>query len=273
MTTASIVTYHNSIGEIDTVLQCALDSDIDRIYIVDNTPNDALRILQNYSPKIRYIHNANIGYGGAHNIAILEAIHIGSKYHVVINPDIEFSPEIIGAIAKYMDADSSIGLVMPRVFYPDGRIQYLCKLLPTPADLVIRRFIPKNMFTSARNRFEMRDSGYDREMNVPFLSGCFMFMRIEALQNVGLFDERYFMYGEDIDLSRRIHTRYKTMYYPRVSIIHAHQQASHKSFRMLFVLLCNIIRYFNKWGWFFDNDRRRINAIARKQSVSGQKRA
>ena len=70
MLTASVVTYHTSLPEISAVLDCALQSPIDKLYIIDNSRNDALRILERRSPKIRYIHNANIGYGGAHNLAI-----------------------------------------------------------------------------------------------------------------------------------------------------------------------------------------------------------
>lgn len=67
------------------------------------------------------------------------------------------------------------------------------------------------------------------------------------------------MYGEDIDLSRRIHDRYKTMYYPGVTIVHDHQQASYHNAKMLRIHIANIIKYFNKWGWFFDRQRRIVN--------------
>ena len=82
MLTASVVTYHTSLPEISAVLDCALQSPIDKLYIIDNSRNDALRILERRSPKIRYIHNANIGYGGAHNLAIREAMELGAKYHI-----------------------------------------------------------------------------------------------------------------------------------------------------------------------------------------------
>jgi len=262
MLTASIVTYHNRISEIKRVIDCVCRSSIEKLYIIDNSRNDALRIFEKYSSKIRYIHNANIGYGGAHNLAINEAIDLGSEYHVVINPDIYFEPDIIDTMVVYADTDHTIGWVMPRVVYPDGRLQYLCKLLPTPADLIFRRFLPEKIFPCLRNRFEMRDTGYDRTMNIPYLSGCFMFLRITALKQVGLFDERFFMYGEDIDLSRRMHAEYRTMYYPKITIIHAHERASYKSLKMLWIHTLNIVRYFNKWGWFFDKERRRMNKCA-----------
>lgn len=260
MLTASIVTYHTPINEIRKVIDCVLTSSIDILYVVDNSSNDNLRQLEQLSSRINYIYNAaNIGYGRAHNIAIRKAIEIESKYHIVINPDIYFEDGVIEALVEYMDLHTDTGWVMPRVVYPNGELQYLCKLLPTPFDLILRRFLPTKLFHSARNRFELRASGYDKEMNIPSLSGCFMFMRVESLKRVGLFDERFFMYGEDVDLSRRMHAEYRTMYYPAVTIVHAHEKASYKSFRMMWIHISNLVKYFNKWGWLFDNERRKTN--------------
>ena len=97
-------------------------------------------------------------------------------------------------------------------------------------------------------KFQLRFSGYDKIMNIPYLSGCFMFFRISVLQQIGLFDERFFMYPEDIDITRRIHEKYKTIFYPDVSIIHAHAAASRSNAKMLKIHIINIIKYFNKWG-------------------------
>ena len=86
-----------------------------------------------------------------------------------------------------------------------------------------------------------------------------MFFRTEAFKTVGLFDERFFMYPEDIDITRRMHKYYKTLYWPEVSIVHAHRAASYKSKKMLAIHIVNMIKYFNKWGWIFDKERRIIN--------------
>ena len=115
MLPASVVTYHTSLPEISAVLDCALQSPIDKLYIIDNSRNDALRILERRSPKIRYIHNANIGYGGAHNLAIREAMELGAKYHIVLNPDIRFSQGTIELLMSYMEANEDVGQIMPKV--------------------------------------------------------------------------------------------------------------------------------------------------------------
>ena len=96
-------------------------------------------------------------------------------------------------------------------------------------------------------------------MEVPSLSGCFMFMRCSVLKQVGGFDERYFMYAEDLDLCRRIGEVSKTIFYPKVSIIHEYGKGSYKNKKLLKYHIISVIKYFNKWGWFWDSKRRYKN--------------
>jgi GT2 family glycosyltransferase len=158
-----------------------------------------------------------------------------------------------------MDSNPEVGQLMPKVFYSDGEIQYLCKLLPTPFDLIFRRFLPASWTMNQIHKFELRNSGYNQIMDVPYLSGCFMLLRTDALKEVGLFDELFFMYPEDIDLTRRIHQKFRTVFYPEVSIVHHHARSSYLNLKMLWIHTTNMIHYFNKWGWFFDSERKIIN--------------
>ncbi len=259
---ASIVLYKTNREQLTKAISSFLATRLQvKLYLIDNSPTDALRDFSDFDSRITYIYNnANLGYGAAHNIALRKSIEENVPYHLVLNPDIYFGSGVLETLYEYMEQHHDVGNVMPRVVYPNGEIQYLCKLLPTPADLFIRRFIPFEKIKEKMNeRFELRWTGYDKEMNVPFLSGCFMFLRTSSLKDVGLFDERYFMYGEDTDLNRRIHKRYKTMYYPAVTIVHDHGKESYKSLKMLLIHMKNIIKYFNKWGWFFDVERKNIN--------------
>ena len=109
--------------------------------------------------------------------------------------------------------------------------------------------------------YELRDLDLERPINAPYLSGCFMLLRTKAAVDAGLFDERYFMYPEDIDLTRSIHRDWLTLYYPQWTIVHAHKQASYTNKKMLWVHIQNMCRYFNKWGWFFDPERRLFNRL------------
>lgn len=261
MITGSIVIYKNSTEMIIRVISSTLKSNINHLYIIDNSPIDlTTRIIPNDDRLIYIFTGANIGYGAGHNIAIKKSIAIGATYHLIINPDIYFEKNVIFELVKYMDLNQNIGLIMPKITYPNGQIQYLCKLIPTPFDLIFRRFLPKSYFPKDKDRFQLKFTNYDKIMDVPYLSGCFMLLRIKVLKEVGLFDERFFMYPEDIDLTRRIHEKYRTVYFPEVSIIHDHARESYKSFRMLLIHIKNIIIYFNKWGWLFDSKRKTINA-------------
>ena len=151
---------------------------------------------------------------------------------------------------------------MPRIVNADGTQQYLAKRLPSPLDVFGRRFLPAWMTERRNRRYELRDLDLTRPVNAPYLSGCFMLLRTRAAVDAGLFDERYFMYPEDIDLTRTIHRNWLTLYYPQWTVVHRHERASYKSRRMLWIHIRNMCRYFNKWGWFFDSERRLCNKLS-----------
>jgi GT2 family glycosyltransferase len=258
MINASIVLYNHSLSEITPLVETLKKSSlISTIFLIDNsseklTDYEALGCSYIFNPK-------NIGYGAANNVAIRQTIKQNISYHLVVNPDVAFDPSILDKIDSFMNNNSNVGQLMPKVYYPNGEIQYLCKLIPTPFDLIFRRFLPISWTKKRIDKFEMRTSGYNKIINVPYLSGCFMFLRTSVLEEIGLFDEHFFLYPEDIDLTRRIHQKYTTVFYPDVSIIHHHAQRSYLNYRMLWIHTTNMIKYFNKWGWFFDKERKYIN--------------
>jgi hypothetical protein len=257
---ASIVLYKNKPDEIKRVIDNFLNTNLNiKLYVVDNSSTDNLRKLCT-DDRIGYIfNNDNIGFGAAHNVAIEKAIG-NSKYYLILNPDVYFKKGTLEKIHNFMEENYDIGLAMPKVLYPNNEMQYLCKLSPTPFDLILRRFLPFKKYLEKRNeKYELRFADYDQIMDVPYLSGCFMFIRTEVFEEVGMFDERYFMYLEDTDLSRRIHERYRTVYYPEATVYHEYGKGSYKNPKLLWYHISSAIKYFNKWGWFFDKDRREIN--------------
>jgi GT2 family glycosyltransferase len=257
--TVSIVLYNTDSEQLNRCLTSLKKySDELKIYLIDNSPSPCFYPT---GANIEYIHNpSNPGFGAAHNIAIHKSFLEAGDYHLVLNADVYFDAGVLEELENFMNQNLDVGLTMPKVFYPNGDIQYLCKLLPSPKDLIVRRFIPFNQWKKKHNNyFEMRFTDYNQIMEVPYLSGCFMFLRKDALRKIGGFDERFFMYPEDIDLSRRIHEHYKTIFYPSVCVIHEFGGSSHKSFKMFFVHLWNLVKYFNKWGWFFDQKRDHVN--------------
>ena len=266
MISASIVLYKTKMSDLEKVYHSYAPAEGRVLFLIDNSPNMLIEEVRNQligdNKYAKYIYTGkNIGYGSAHNIAIEEAIRIGSKYHVILNPDLCFVPSIIDQLQDYADQNKDVVYILPRVEYPDGRMQYLCKLLPTPADLIFRRFLPQKGIVDAMNkRYELRMSGYDIVFNPPCLSGCFMFLRVDTLKNEHLrFDSRYFMYCEDFDFMRRLHRTGKTIFYPYATIIHNHAQGSYKNVKMLKMHISSAIKYFNKFGWFYDPERRDMN--------------
>jgi GT2 family glycosyltransferase len=270
--TASVVLYKTSAGQLVRLYEClSRSSRRPDLYIIDNSPEPTPLPFE-MPPWVTYLHFAsNLGYGAGHNVA-LRRILDSSEFHFVLNPDIYFDSGELEKMITYMVQHPDVGQLMPKVIYPDGGLQYLCKLLPTPSDLLLRRFMvgPLRRLAQTRiERFELRFTGYNREMDVPYLSGCFMLFRTSALQEIGLFDERFFMYPEDVDITRRVNARFRTLFFPGATIVHDHGRESYKNTRALRIHMTNLVKYFNKWGWFHDPARSKVNRGTLEQFYTG----
>ncbi|CAN5308523.1 glycosyltransferase family 2 protein [soil metagenome] len=261
--TASIVTYQNKASELERAITSFLSSTLTgELFIIDNSPTPiASEVCKKFN--CHYIFTgSNLGYGKAHNLAMQKSIG-QSSYHLVLNPDVYFESDVLKKLFDFMEEQPQVGLVMPKVLYPNGATQRICKLLPTPLNLATRRFLPSSNWSKKINdRYEMNFSNYNKIMSVPFLSGCFMFLRTSALQQVGLFDERFFLYAEDTDLSRRMHREFSTVFYPLAEIFHTHARGSYKDIMLTWHNFKSAVQYFNKWGWIFDQERKTINEAA-----------
>jgi len=250
--TISIVIYNNEIAMLNETIKSILSTSLKlQLFLVDNSETDSIRKLCN-DDRIEYIFNCNnLGFGAGHNIAIRKSLGM-SRFHLIMNPDIYFEEGTLEKITLFMEQQPDIGVVMPKILYPDGTIQYLCKLLPTPLDLIFRRFIPgpfRAILKKRFDRYEFRDRNYEEMMDVPCLSGCFLFARTEIFRHIGLFDERYFMYLEDVDLCKRIGAKFRTVYFPEASVYHHYDKGSYKSWKLLFYHIRSAVKYFSKWGW------------------------
>ena len=251
MINASIVLYHTPAPEVHKIVRLLRSCpEIDEIWLIDNSEIITEAFI--FLPATYIFNNQNLGYGRAHNIALQKSLKTNAKYHLVLNSDIEFTPDVITNLINFMDNNPDIGHTMPLVRYPNGNIQYLAKQLPTPFDLFARRFLPKSWTKKRTTQFEnhsfYQQPNYKSQLlDVPYLSGCFMFLRCDTLRKVGLFDPRFFMYPEDIDLTRRIHQHYRTVMYPAVEITHNHAQGSYHSPQLLWIHITNMIKYFIKW--------------------------
>jgi GT2 family glycosyltransferase len=256
----SIVLFKTASKEVDQAIRQFLAVPLKtHLCIIDNSPTPLS--AQTYAdPRISYFFaNGNLGYGRAHNIA-LHASQGRSRYNLVMNTDITYPPDAVTRLVDFMETNPQAGLAGPKVLYPDGSLQHVCRLLPTPANLFLRRFLPGSKWTDRADAiYELRQWDHESVANIPYFQGSYMMLRTAVCNQVGGFDERFFLYGEDIDLTRRIHAIAETLYVPDVRITHQYRRYSNRSLLGTWYGIQNNCRYFNKWGWFFDRDRKRIN--------------
>jgi len=266
--TACIVTYNTNLEDLTQIISCFQKTKLKfKLWISDNSEEDTLRsFINNFSDdRIEYIfNNSNNGFGSGHNVVLKKLMDNNFKekaeFHIILNADITFEENTIEKMVDYMRKNPEIGQIGPKIYESSGEINKSCRLLPTPLNLIFRRFFPiKSIVDKMDYNYEMRWCDYNSIMEVPILSGCLMFIRTDILKNVGMFDTRYFMYMEDYDLCRRIGQKYKVIFYPEVKIIHKHGKASYKTRKMMIAHINSAIKYFNKWGWFFDKERKTRN--------------
>jgi GT2 family glycosyltransferase len=253
---ASIVLYNHSAQEVGPLFEgLARESALSDWVVVNNGGSqDACAVAESLGA-LCLSPGRNLGYGAAHNLALRSLAAIAAPYHLILNPDIQLPSGALAEVGAVMDSMPQVGLLMPRVLYPNGSTQYLCKLLPTPLDLVLRRFAAgpvRWLFNKRMTRYDMRNNDYSRPLYVPCLSGCFMFARRSVLESVGNFDERFFLYMEDFDLCRRIGDVSRLLFWPGMTVTHLYAQGSYRDFSLLRLHMRAAIKYFNKWGWWRD---------------------
>jgi GT2 family glycosyltransferase len=223
--------------------------------VCDNRSRDVTRsILDAYAKRYSALSciykESNAGFARAHN-QLLATVH--SRYHIICNPDILISNNIFTPMFEFMENNPQIGVCCPKFLNPDGSVQFLNRRVPNVFDLFLRRLLPKVLKPYFKKRlalYEMRDIGYDKSYDVPFVSGAFMFCRTHVLKEIGGFDERFFLYFEDADLSRRVQNHgYRTVYFPDVSVIHLWERLAHKNLMGSWIFIKSAYRYFRKWGW------------------------
>ncbi|AYZ68382.1 glycosyltransferase family 2 protein [Burkholderia multivorans] len=195
--------------------------------------------------------HGNIGYGRGHNLAIEKSC---SRYHLVLNPDIDIDPDALIEAFAFLDAHADVALLTPRIDDQQRRMQYLCRRYPTMVDLFVRGFFPENLrrlFARRLASYEMQDVVNDRDIvwDPPIVSGCFMLFRTRVLKQLGGFDPRYFLYFEDYDLSLRTNEIARVAYVPSVHVVHHGGGASRKGFAHIRMFGASAFKFFNRFGW------------------------
>lgn len=261
MISCSIVLYNNDISEINQCIHAITNSSINlKIYLIDNSENEKLNVFSRVLNLIYIKTSHNVGFGAGHNIAINDSIKNNFKYHFIINPDITFDSEVMKEMINYMSLSENVGAMMPKVLNSDGTIQYNQKLLPTPFTIIFKKF-NLNYIIRNNNLYNDLHDFEDQILNVPTLSGCFLLFDLSKLKKVGLFDEKFFLYFEDWDISRRIHLYFNTIYYPKVYVTHKHFSGANKKFDLFYLFIKSYFHYFNKWGWFNLVNIKKYNSV------------
>ncbi|WP_028218343.1 glycosyltransferase [Paraburkholderia oxyphila] len=195
--------------------------------------------------------HGNVGYGQGHNLAIEAA---ASRYHLILNPDVEMDPFALATAVAFMEARSEVGLVTPAIVDDRGQLQYLCRQYPTLLDLFVRGFMPgvvRRLFATRLARYEMRAEINESETlwDPPIVSGCLMLFRTTVLKRLAGFDPRYFLYFEDYDLSLRTHDVARVVYLPAARVLHHGGGASRKGWAHIRMFVASAFKFFNRFGW------------------------
>ena len=192
------------------------------IIVVDNASKDGSvdMVRRNY-PDIKIIENsANIGFAKANNIGIRMS---EGNYICLANSDTIVKNDTLISLYNRMKDNKDVGIIGPKLLNIDGTLQLSCKSFPslwifTKKALFLHRLFPKSLFWSEE---EMPESSHNAESYVDAIAGAFLFVRKKAIDSVGLLDDRFFFYGEDIDWCKRFKlSGWRVMYSPNVAIFH-----------------------------------------------------
>lgn len=192
------------------------------VIVVDNNSSDGTaEMVKERYPEVKFVRSSeNLGFARANNLGILVST---GRYLALINPDVKLLPGCIEGTLAALDSDHGIGVVGPQMLDADGSVQRSGMRFPglwnsiTDA-FVLHRFFGRRAYFGGHS---MTDFAWDERREVDVLNGWFWVIRREAIDDVGLLDERFFMYGEDLDWCKRFWAaQWKVVFEPRASAIH-----------------------------------------------------
>jgi len=248
--TGTIVLFKENIVDLSKTINSFLSTPISKkLFLVDNSPTDVLKNKFSH-PDIEYVFiRENIGFGAGHN-RVIDRIKNLSTYHVILNPDVSFELSVIPNLIKNIEKDKELALISPKVLFPNGDHQFTSRRYPTFFELIIRNIsFLKYIFPSIIKKGEYNDKDLSQPFYPDFLHGCFQLYKTECFVKLKGFDERYFLYMEDLDICRKIDKLgKKKMYYPNEEIIHILKKDSSKNLSLFFIHLKSSMKYFKKWS-------------------------
>lgn len=249
--TASMVMYGNAEKTHESIVSVCnyVKSEGFTLFLIDNaSPDGALEAVKSMGlpDNVQCIAlEKNIGFGKGHNTVIPR---LNSSYHCVINPDIKLDRDAVSQMADWMDNKPDVVMTGPKLLFPTGEEQKLAKRRPAFLPLVARQtnfpFLKKY-----ESHYLMEDADLGKATDVEFLSGSFFLIRTDIYKKIGGFDEKYFMYVEDADITMKAKQEGRTVYLPQVEVYHEWQREARRNPKKFFWQLKSMFRYFAKWGF------------------------
>jgi GT2 family glycosyltransferase len=247
--TASIVVYNENEETLEGVLDGFSGLEVEKeLIVVDNSPTERLRAVCESRPGVKYLFpGKNLGFGAGHNLAFSEK-KLRSQLHMVINPDIRFDPKEMEGFLSWLSGQEDTVLAVPMILNPDGTRQHAVREIPTPLTLLKRRLNVLGVFDDFIAKDEWHDCPFEHVTDIPFAHGAFLVFKTEVFEKLGGFDERFFMYMEDVDIFLRARQYGKTVLQPHFSVMHEHRRASAKKLRLLWHHIVSAYRFYKKHG-------------------------
>lgn len=190
------------------------------LIVIDNAGSEATkRLLFATVQRATYIANReNRGFAAAVNQGMKVA---RGRYVVLLNPDTEIPSDALAKMVAHMDADRDVGIGSALMVYPDGRLQESIRRFPTLLNQIGTLLKLPHIFPSFMNRYMMRDADPYATQDVDSIMGAFMMIRREVIDVVGMFDERYFIWFEEVDYCKMANDAgWKVRHYADVRVVH-----------------------------------------------------
>ena len=188
----------------------------------------------------------NGGFGTGHN-TVLSLLH--SRVHFILNPDIQLTADTLSDLADWMAAHPGVVMTRPGLTFPDGKPQQLPLRRCNVRAMVYRQLPCLRFWAKYNDRYLMADKDLTKPTEIEFCTGSFSAVDTAAFKAVGGFDEGYFMYVEDADLTQKMRTRGKAYLVPQYTAIHAWHRAAHRDLKPALWQTGNLLKYFHKWGF------------------------
>lgn len=246
----------DSVACVRNLQQQTIAEKLEIILIDNHSDDDSIGIIRNRLSDIENLRivesDKNRGFAHGNNLG---ARYATGEYILMLNPDTQPEPDGLERLVEVLESDSSIGIIAPKLVFPDGTIRDSYRTYPTVIDLIIKRSFLKHILKERMKKYLQYDSSPNKTRDIDWVVGAFMLMRMDLFEELGGFDPRYFLFLEDTDLCRKCWNKGKrVLYYPQVEALDGKQRLSGSKFRHMFtkktgrIHIVSAIKYFRKWG-------------------------